>query len=516
MKNSRLYLLALVEGAAVISIEFLGGKLLIPHYGSSFTVWTSTIGVTMLSLMAGYFVGGYISKLKFKNTILFYLLLLVSFWMMLMPSLTELLIDSHSSEDIYLGSIYKSFQLLAFPLVLLGTIPPIIIQLLSDNKENAGSLSGKVFSLSTLGSIFFVLILGFFVIEHFGISTPLRIIGISILTVNCLTNLLRLQNKVLVSFLAAIVFLFGIKQLLLVNESKYFYSSEGLQGQLRIFDENIVDDNVVRHLQINGISQTKSNIVQVLRGSGPPFSRFLYPHVISSIAGSKAVGSEVLLLGFGGGSLGRELTTLGFIIDVVEIDKRHPALAEKYFFYDFTNNNVFIDDARHYIKQNKKKYDIIILDVAHGEIQPNHLLTKEGFTEMKNSLKPKGLLIVNYQSKKSDQKKPYLSVLKTLKSVELDVVVGVGEEDVTDFIFVTSIERLNITSLTSYNRLNNCCIGTKNARPYLFNNLKSFDDFDTTGYYNGLILDDDHPCLDIVNKEAAKNWRESALLYVPK
>ena len=59
-----LVFLTFLEGVSVLFVELMGGKLLTPFYGNSLVVWTSTLGVTMSSLMIGYFLGG---KLCTKN-----------------------------------------------------------------------------------------------------------------------------------------------------------------------------------------------------------------------------------------------------------------------------------------------------------------------------------------------------------------------------------------------------------------------------------------------------------------
>jgi hypothetical protein len=59
--------------------------------------------------------------------------------------------------------------LFALPLILLGACPPILIGALATDKT-AGLSSGKVFAISTIGSISAALVIGFVVIERFGVS----------------------------------------------------------------------------------------------------------------------------------------------------------------------------------------------------------------------------------------------------------------------------------------------------------------------------------------------------------
>ena len=119
--------------------------------------------------------------------------------------------------------------------------------------------------------------------------------------------------------------------------------------------------------------------------------------MVSTICSSKPAGSDVLLLGFGGGSVANELTRLDLKVDAVEIDKRMYQIAKDYFKFNPKNTNFIVDDARHYLKTAKKKYDVIIFDMIKGEVQPPYALTRESFSEGLKLLKPGGQLLVNFQ-----------------------------------------------------------------------------------------------------------------------
>ena len=52
---------AAVTGASIMIVEILGAKMLAPYVGTSHFVWTAQIGVTLVALALGYFVGGRIA-----------------------------------------------------------------------------------------------------------------------------------------------------------------------------------------------------------------------------------------------------------------------------------------------------------------------------------------------------------------------------------------------------------------------------------------------------------------------
>ena len=60
------------------------------------------------------------------------------------------------------------------------------------------------------------------------------------------------------------------------------------------------------------------------------------------------------------------------------------------------NVNVIVDDARHYLEETDKKYDLILFDVYRGEAPPPHVFTLESLTKTKSLLNDNGLIIVNF------------------------------------------------------------------------------------------------------------------------
>ena len=58
--RSRLMVFVIVffAGMTVMAVEMAGARLLDPYFGNSLIVWASLIGLIMICLAAGYFLGG--------------------------------------------------------------------------------------------------------------------------------------------------------------------------------------------------------------------------------------------------------------------------------------------------------------------------------------------------------------------------------------------------------------------------------------------------------------------------
>ena len=130
----------------------------------------------------------------------------------------------------------------------------------------------------------------------------------------------------------------------------FLYQSEGVLGQVSVLENPLPESNrVFRLLFLNHIPQTKCNVDFI------PASGWVYPHRLATLASIKEKGSKALLIGMGGGNIAMELKKMGYKLDIVELDKRMPIIAEKYFGFEPQGTRIFIDDGRHYLKTTKEK-----------------------------------------------------------------------------------------------------------------------------------------------------------------
>jgi spermidine synthase len=221
---------------------------------------------------------------------------------------------------------------------------------------------------------------------------------------------------------------------------------------------------------------------------------FEYVKMIADKAGN-GCGKRALILGLGGGSVATVLAENGFSIDAVELDERM-AYAAKQFFNLHKKVNVFIDDARHFFikRPNRsfgKKYDLIILDAFIGESNPHHLFTKEFFTQVKSSLADDGIFFINgngYWNGKTGM--GTRSVCKTLLASGFNVKVLPTSND-------ENYRNILLEAAPALSR----------TRTISGESVKSQD------LESAIILEDEKPCLEILNAGANKKWREACMKY---
>ncbi len=504
--------IAFIEGGAVMAIELLGAKMVAPFYGASLYVWTSIFITTLGGLASGYFLGGRAATYLKKEFILFVVLLTGATFIALMPVIAPGIMEATFSIGIRAGSLISCLTFMLVPLICMGMVSPLIIELASLQIKNAGKSAGTIYAVSTLGGILATLLLGFFIIPEFGIKKPL-LFSAAILAL-CPLMYFFTRKKTVASVICIAVFIliggFAKPKKKSPDENIIKYYSEGLLGQVMVMDIPMIingKEQTSRKLFVNRITQTHT-----LPGNAG-ISLWSYPHRISMLASIKPKGSKALVLGYGAGSNAFEMLGLGFETKAVELDKRIKEVAAKYFFADEKRCPVIIDDARHYLRTSNEKFDVVIFDLLRGDEQPSYVLTIETMNGLKKILNKDALVIVNYQGEvKGPMSLAARSVFRTLKEAGFDTKYffeKAPEEGLSDLIFVASAEKLPDFSDLQVERQNKCCQAVLNAADAQPLN-KMISDY-SIAINDALILTDDKPVLETINNPTLELWRKSMI-----
>lgn len=135
--------------------------------------------------------------------------------------------------------------------------------------------------------------------------------------------------------------------------------------------------------------------------------------------GSTEKSFDVLVLGMGTGTFAKECKYFypNSNIIGVEIDEKIVDLSKKYFELTDEEATVYINDGRTFMSGPEAgMYDIILVDAYHDITIPFHMATTEFFAELKEHLRPGGVLMVNInmRSENSTEITDYLT--HTLKN----------------------------------------------------------------------------------------------------
>ena len=169
-------------------LEVIGARFLAKDFGSSFHVWVSQIGVVLIALALGYYLGGALADRWHRLSLLVALLVPAGIVLMLIPNCAAWLIDliitrhppDHPIPPMWqkLDPVLGSALVFLMPCVVLATLSPFMIRLSTQSLSQVGRASGFIIGAGTLGSIAGVFTSGFVLIDHLRISTIFRLMGV--------------------------------------------------------------------------------------------------------------------------------------------------------------------------------------------------------------------------------------------------------------------------------------------------------------------------------------------------
>jgi hypothetical protein len=154
-----LLLTAFTAGMTSLGIEFAASRLLGNVFGTTNLVWANIIGLILVYLTAGYFLGGRWADRSPHATTFYRLVLWAAFTSGLIPIVAHPVLRwaaaavEELNAAIMAGSFLAVLILFCIPVTLLGCVSPFVIRLLLEDRTRAGQISGQVYALSTLGSI---------------------------------------------------------------------------------------------------------------------------------------------------------------------------------------------------------------------------------------------------------------------------------------------------------------------------------------------------------------------------
>ncbi len=426
MKPQKKLIQALIfaEGFLVLVLQINTSIVLSPYWGQTYYYWLYSLFLSMLGLAIGYFISPFLLKkwgepLAVLRKII--LILLFYFGIVSAFSVVILMFFLDFIENPLNGAILSLIVFFFLPTVLLAVVPMALIQYLkSQDADKEGVLSGRVFSLSATGGVVGVALVTYLVLPFAGIDavTVLLLLGI-VFMYFVVNNLLQVGKRkwtpILFAFIALLV-LFSQKKSAsnrLADNLEIVYDNEGILGKLTVLKNNT---NQIDYLLVNNNIQSQAHFTG--RSMNP------YVYSVAMYASYFPKGSKVLIAGLGCGSLAYEFGQFGYAIDVVDIDKRLDKVVHDHFLVSPNSYHFKHSDARHYLKVSKKMYDVIVLDISHGENVPTNVYTLEGFQEVREHLSEGGLLLVHFLSAQTKEGKMALaSVIHTMKKAGFDVEI---------------------------------------------------------------------------------------------
>ena len=386
-----LEIVVFVCGACVMVLELVGSRLMAPYLGTSLFVWTSLIGVILGCLSLGYWLGGLLADKKphprTLASLLFFAGLCVGAVALAGDAL--LYVIQSTLPDIRIGAMLATLILFGAPSVLLGMVSPYAIRLKISHVEKTGSTAGKLYALSTLGSIAGTFLAGFWLLSYFGHREVLFMISLTLLALGALTQGGVPAARYAIAFAAVLGASF-------TPSFVHAVMGEGLHdiptayNRVWVYDA-FLEGKPVRVLQLN--DSTDSAMFVPDGALALEYTKFF------RLAGHFRPDLKKALM-IGGGSYSYPKYFLKEFpeasMDVVEIDPKLTRVAEEYFeLKKDARLRVTHEDARTFLNRSGGSYDVIFSDVYKSRSMPFHLTTREAVQKMSERLNGNGLMLIN-------------------------------------------------------------------------------------------------------------------------
>lgn len=189
MSKRFLRVIVFSAGFASLGVELAASRLLAPFFGASLLIWANLIGVILIYLSVGYWLGGkWADRDPRAQTLLLILAgagLAVGVLPFVAAPLLALAIPALAQFNAELGlvSFLGVVVLFAVPVTLLGCVPPFALRLAARDVKTVGATGGGLYALSTIGSILGVYLTVFWLIPTIGTRLTFMVFALVLLGV---------------------------------------------------------------------------------------------------------------------------------------------------------------------------------------------------------------------------------------------------------------------------------------------------------------------------------------------
>jgi len=463
-----------IAGAVLLGLEIASSRVLAPFFGSSLYVWGALIGVVLAGLSVGYWLGGMAADREPTPQLFVAVLGLGALLVLAIPFVDGWVLDQVVELDPgpRLNPLLATVVLFGAPAVVLGTVSPIAVKLRARSLDRLGRTAGRLFAISTAGSIAGTFATAFWLIPELGTDQLLAAGAVALMLAAAAVALVeRLTAAFVVAVAIAAASFGGVLSLApekggIVAASEFrnwspVYRQRGIDAGPRSGDPAdgqsgfevlhakdtqyhrlaVVEDGTSRYLRFDNSFQSGMFLEQPFR------TRFDYTDYLQLALAYNAGAKRILFIGLGGGSapkrMWRDFPALQ--LDVVELDSEVVDVA--YRFFELPRDErlrVDVEDGRRYLSQNEGPWDAIVIDAFYSDSIPFHLATREFLELAQARLAPGGVIATNVIGAVAGKQSRLLrSMLRTYRTifptVAIHPVFSDGDADrtaVTNVIFV--------------------------------------------------------------------------------
>jgi spermidine synthase len=399
VSRARLGVVVFAGGAGTLATEIAASRLLAPYFGSSTIVWANIIGLILAYLSLGYWLGGRLADRRPDPRLLGTMILVAALAIVVTPFVARPILDlaleglDAVSVGAVVGSFFAALALFAVPVTLLGAVAPFAIRLALVDVGEAGTVAGRLYALSTVGSIVGTFVSAIVAIPLVG--TQRTMLGSAALLALAAALLLGSRWQLLTLGVVGLLF---VPAGTIKATPGLLYETESAYQYIQIVER----EDGSRALKLNeGVAIHSLWHRDTVLTGGVWDTFLLVPPLLERPV------DRMLVIGNAGGTVARAYGELypEVVIDGVEIDPEVSEAGRRFLGLDDNPNlNVIDADGRPYLELTDRRYDLIVVDAYHQPYIPFYLATAEFFAAAREHLTPGGVLALNVAAVPGDER----------------------------------------------------------------------------------------------------------------
>jgi MFS family permease len=379
-----LYFAVFSAGMDSLALELTASRLLGSVFGTSNLVWASIIGLILIYLTLGYFIGGYWADRSPRSMTMYAILAWAAFTSGLVPFIARpvLRLAADAFDELQVGVLFGSFAavlvLFVIPVTLLGTISPFAIRLSIRDSRHAGRIAGQIYAISTLGSFIGTFLPVLFLIPLLG--TTLTFLAFSLyLTMVAIVGIWQdagWRRAVFYLLMPLVLLVLGM-----------LWTRGPIKNTLGQIHEQESAYNYIQVLEYDGYRYLRLNEGQGIHSVwhpddlfyNGPWEQFLAAPFFNPPPYIPEQVKRIAILGLAAGTTSRQATAVfgPVTIDGFEIDPAIIEVGRKYFDMNEPNLNAIASDGRVGLEHSHQKYSIIGVDAYRPPYIPCSMTTQE-------------------------------------------------------------------------------------------------------------------------------------------
>jgi spermidine synthase len=409
-----LYLLVFASGMTVLAVELSASRLLGNVFGTSNLVWANIIGLMLIYLTVGYYLGGRWADRSPHFATLYRILCWGAFLSGLAPLVARPVLFAAAravydlAAGVALGSFLSVLVLFALPVTLLGCVSPFALRLALADPARAGQTAGSLYALSTLGSILGTFAPVLYLLPELGTTYTFLLFAFGLWAL-AWYGLYRLEGAKTGRWLWMPLVLLVLTLLITRTPARPIPA-----GYRLLFERDsaynyiqIVEDGAgYRYLWLNEGQGIHSQWHPTQRYYGRTWDYFLAAPYFNAGYTPQAM-RKIAIVGLAGGTIALQHAAVygeDLPIDGIEIDGEIVRASRRYLGLNLPALNVITEDARYALRQLEGGYSLVAIDAYRVPYVPWQLTTVEFFREVEAQLGPDGVVAINVGRTPSDRR----------------------------------------------------------------------------------------------------------------